>query len=111
MPRHPRYAKKERGFVVVNLLCMYKIFFSYVSISWHALKIVFVLYPSLSTNSILTFFFFFQIAQRKVKTPRRHSSKNNDAGKYPANAAFFAQISQRKQKKDASGEERGIYLV
>lgn len=35
MPRH------SRGFVVISLLCMYKILFPYVCISWHALKISF----------------------------------------------------------------------
>lgn len=36
-----KVCKKERGFVVISLLCMYKILFPYVCISWHALKISF----------------------------------------------------------------------
>ena len=99
-----KVCKKERGFVVISLLCMYKILFPYVCISWHALKISFRSIPITVNKQHTHVFFFFPITQRQTKISRGHSNKNNDAYKYPANAAFFVQISQRKQKKIRPGK-------
>lgn len=102
-----KVCKKERGFVVISLLCMYKILFPYVCISWHALKISFRSIP-ITLNKQHTHVFFFPITQRQTKISRGHSNKSNDAYKYPANAAFFARISQRKQKKIRPGKGGGF---